>query len=60
MLSPEIVELIEVLEFSSEMAERAELFDGDEFSIKRLVIPFDLTATTWVIWQVKDLVCYLV
>ena len=36
------------------MTERTEFLEGDEFPIESLVIPFDLTAATRVIWPAED------
>ena len=46
--------LVEVPEFSPEMTERTEFLETDQFLVKRLVIPFDLTAATWVVWPAED------
>jgi len=46
--------VVEVPEFSPEMTERTEFLEGDEFPIESLVIPFDLTAATRVIWPAED------
>jgi hypothetical protein len=46
--------VIEVPEFSPEMAERTKFLKGDEFPIESLVIPFDLTASAWVIGPAED------
>ena len=36
------------------MTERTEFLETDQFLVKRLVIPFDLTAATWIVWPAED------
>ena len=54
MLSPVVVLLVEVPEFSLEMAEWTELLEGDEFLVECLVIAFDLPATSQVVRPAED------
>jgi hypothetical protein len=42
LLSPVVVQVIEVPEFSPEMAEQTKFLECNVFQIESLVIPFDL------------------
>ena len=46
--------MVEVPEFSPEMADRTKLFESYKFLVESLVITFDLAATFWVVWSAKD------
>jgi hypothetical protein len=54
LLAPVIVLVVEVPEFSFEMTERPEFLEGDKFPVEYLVIPFDLTATAWIVGAAED------
>ena len=54
LLAPVVVLVVKVPELSSEMAEWTELFERDEFLVESLVIAFDLTTATWIVWPTED------
>jgi hypothetical protein len=46
--------MVEIPEFSPEMTNRAELHEGDKFLVERLMISFDLAATSRIVRPAED------